>query len=1099
MRNTLVLRKRKNPWFGLVMSKILRTSPLLAAFLFASCGGGGSGSGGNAASQQDLRISVCSLGCNGGTCSVRQLSVNSDLVFTFNDNVLPSSVDLTSIALVNLTTGGSPTGKFLVDGSKVTFRPSYEDSSEGVSFGFEDSNTYSLVIAAAPGDSAVVRSRAGRPNTSRLSCTFETIGIRDYVPGPPAVTITPSEDNPPLERSFDVVLSFNDLVRSSQLLNPNGTSPTVSVSLVSIDGFGNEVVFPLDGTFLFQNDIDNRTTSLTFQPLGALPTGQNGTRWVRIDVSNQITDLVGNRLVNSGSFKVPLPEVSGATGSISEDFATTAKLDPLKSAPTLWEGTGFLDSGLDPVSGQHPGGGSGVFGSPDLDGFVFDTGAAPAAGMVHSELLGIDLPVSDGVMMFSSLELGFGDETAAMGTRPLRLFVRGSADIRGTLDFSGADGETNFGMYRPEDERLSYNKLNGAPEPPTADMQALLGDPLENLGGAGGEAALGGGGGGHGGLGWHQLPGYYNDAKDGYFGEHSTTGPAADDTRYLAGYGAEPAVGVHGQNGGRVGGQDAQGAPLGAAAAQIIPDALEGSGMGTWAWPPKSNRLPITGQVGSGAWVNGLDGLDLSGNYWSKFGSSTFFYRNFSIARARGGGGGGYWTDGERGDVHDEDSIATDSYNEFLSANEPNFDRYNTVLGVNHHWNGDPLHGGDVSDPADRENWPDFVRWDNQASNVVAEGIGGQYTPLVGGNPVPYFTLDPAQGYLRGGAGGGGAGNSQHGSFNFELSGNSLVQAEVESYRDSDGCGGGVQLQIARDLNLLGTIDVSGGDGGSAATRVSTTLPIDTIGFFTNRVGSAGGGGGAGGGLLLQVGGTATFTDGGDVGTIDLNGGQGGLGAVGNDGGVGGIGVLRFESSNPFTLADANGIVSPIESYDLATRPEYSLTGENQGAFQVDLSGSIGDQTVPKAVGGGNAFFNGNSTGIASDWYEADPELLFLIFDSWQVEIEYSNGTGSPQTITYNDANPTGPGVTPVWVAFQTGYGFEENGVIEVVEGSEYGWVIPGYNTVTGGDDELQAAPASTRLLRYQLVFDQDLVSSLIGNAPSAYFRVTGVSVDWRE
>ena len=84
-------------------------------------------------------------------------------------------------------------------------------------------------------------------------------------------------------------------------------------------------------------------------------------------------------------------------------------------------------------------------------------------------------------------------------------------------------------------------------------------------------------------------------------------------------------------------------------------------------------------------------------------------------------------------------------------------------------------------------------------------------------------------------------------------------------------------------------------------------------------------------------------------------------------------------------------------------------------------------------------------------------------------------------------------------MAFQTGYGFEENGVIEVVEGSEYGWVIPGYNTVTGGDDELQAAPASTRLLRYQLVFDQDLVSSLIGNAPSAYFRVTGVSVDWRE
>ena len=1080
------------------MSKILRTSPVLAALLLSSCGGGGSSSGSNASNEAQFNLSVCSLGCSGGTCAVRQLSVNSDIVFTFNDNILPSSVNLSSIALVNLTNGGSPTGNFIIDGPVVTFRPSYEDTSEGVAFGFEDSNTYSLVIAAAPGDSAVVRSRGGRPNASRLSCTFETVGIRDYVPGPPSVTVTPNENEPPESRAFNLQLSFNDLVRSSQLLNLNGTSPTVDVSLVSIDGFGNEVAFPLDGTFIFQSDVDERTTTLTFQPLGELPTGQNGTRWVRVDVSNQITDLVGNNLVNSGSFTVPLPEVSGATGSISENFTTTAKLDALKSAPGLWEGTGALVSGLDPVSGNHPGGGSGVFGSPDLDGFTFDTGVAPAAGLVHSELLGVDLPVTDGVMMFAGLEVGAGDDVLGAGTRPLRLFVRGSADIRGTLDFSGADGETNFGMYRPEDERLSYSALAGAPPPPTVEMVNLISDPLENLGGAGGEGALGGGSGGDGGLGWHQLPGYYNDNKEGWFVQHSGLG-TADPTRYLSGYGAEPAAGVHGQNGGRVGGQDPAGAPLGTASAQILGDALAGAGMGTWAWPPKSNELPLASQIGNKTWVSGLDGLVISGNHYSKFGSS-FFFRYFSTARARGGGGGGYWTDGVRGDVHDENPIAEDSYGEFLTENLPEFSRYNATLGVNHHFNGDPSHGGDVTDPTDRENWPDFVRWDNQASNIVPDGTGGQFRPTTGGNPDPFYTLDPAQGFLRGGAGGGGAGNSQHGSFNFETSGTSLVLADVESFRDSDGSGGGaggagVQLQVARDLNLSGTLDVGGGDGGSSATRVSSTLPIDVNGLVANRVGTAGGGGGAGGGLLLQVGGDANFLG----GTINLAGGQGGLGAVGNDGGEGGTGILRYENAAPFTLADANGIVTPIEAYDLATRPEYSLSGENQGSFAVDLSGSIGDQTVAKAVGGGNAFFNGNATGIASDWYEGDPEKLFLIFESWEVRVEWSDGVSGPQIITFDDGNPTEPGVSPIWVAFQTAYGFDENGVITPVTGSEYGWVIPGYNTTSGGNAELQAAPASTRLLRYQLVFDQDLVAALIGNNPAAYFQVTHVTVNWKE
>lgn len=1082
------------------MTTILRTSLLLAAATLSSCGGGGSDSAAGATSG-DLDLEVCSLGCSGGTCSVRQIAVNSDLVFNFDGQIDPNTVSFTSISLVNLTNGGTPTGKFLVNGSEVIFRPSYLDGQEGVSFGFEESSIYSLELKSEPGESFVVRTTTGRGNKTQLNCTFEATGIRDYVPGAPVVTVTPNEAEPPTSRAFQIVLEFNDLVRSSQLLNPDGSSPTITVNLVSVDNMGVESVSVLDGTFEFRSDVDARTSTFTFQPFGELPTGRNGTRWVRVDVANQVADLVGNRVVNAGEFIVPLPNTSGETGAVTETFATTAFLDELSSAPQIWEGTGFLDSSLNPATGVHAGGGSGLFGSPDLDGFVFDTGTTGTPGSVYSELLDTHVEVDDGVIMLSGLDLGLGDTASATGTNPLRLYVRGSADLRGRLDLSGQDGETNFGFYRPFDERLSYSALNPSDPPPAPDsaMQALMEDLLEASGGAGGAAALAGGRGGDGGVSWHTFPGFYNDAKEGWNAQHTGFG-SADESRYVYGIGNELVVAVHGNNGGRVGGDDAAGAPLpGAAANQIPLDVLAGSGQGSLAWPPKSGFIPTPASASNRSWPNDLSGTEISGYQYNKIGANNFF-RWFSIVRSRGGGGGGYWTDGTRGDFHDGSITAVDSYGDSLLDNEPLFSYYNTILATNHNFNGSPGFSGNVRDDADREAWPDYIQWDSQGANLVPDATGGQFTPTVGGNPEAFYTLSPTDGFLRGGAGGGGAGMSQHGSFNFELASAAQSVGQTESFRDGDGAGGGagggaVQIQVARDFTLTGTIDLSGGDGGSSASRVGG-FEVDTAAFLATRAGDAGGGGGAGGALLLQVAGTPSFFAGS---SIDLSGGTGGLGAVGNDGGDGGAGVFRFESDTAFTLADANGVVSPIDSYDLGTRPEYGLTGENQGPFSFDLSGSVGDFTVQKAVGTGNVFFNGNSTGIASTWYEGDPAKLFLTFQDWTIEVEWSNGTGAPQTITYNDANPTAPGSTPIWAAFQTGYGFADGGVVELQEGTEGPWIVPGYNTQAGGNLELTLSPALTRLIRYQIVFDQDLVTNLIGTNPNAYFRVTSVAFGWGE
>jgi hypothetical protein len=1068
----------------LVMHRILRLSLLLCFLLIPACGGGGSSTKGNTGPQASFSLEVCSLGCGSGTCAIRQINTNSDLVFTFNDAVDPATVTFTQISLINTTDGGSPTGQFLVDGNQVIFRPSFLDTPAGVVFGFDASTEYALTLFATPQDSAVVKSSIGRSNTTPIRCTFTADGVKDFVPGAPLVSITPNEDEPPVDRNFNVQLSFNDIVRSVQLVDEFGGSPTVSVNLVSIDGFGQESVFELDGEFIFDVDINNRQTNLTFIPLGSFPSGANASRWLRVDVSNQITDLVGNRLQNSGSINIPLPEISGQFGTLSDDFLTVNNLDQDKSTPGLWIGDGAIDSRLNPVAGTHNGGGHGVLGSPDFDQLILDTDTM----QIHSELLNATVTVNNGVFLFSDIQISGSDTTFATGSNPLRIFVRGSANIFGTMDYSGEDGPVNFGMYRPDDERLSFDIGLGGELYPSIEMQALMNDPSETTGGEGGAGQLTSGAGGQGGLGWYLLPGYYNDNLAGYFNEHHN-GIPADSNRFLHGVGVAQVVVVHGDNGEGVGGVAPQGAPLPTASAGLIAaDQAAGSGMGSWAWPPKSDMFPLDTEVLAGNWYNTVNGLELL-----PF-KETNFVENFTRARSRGGGGGGYWTDGLRGDIHDQTAGFLDGAGEALIPPDP--DSKGTGSSFNWDFNGMRTHPGDSNIPADREAWPSYLLWDQLSGASIEDAEGGIFRPLSGGTPVPYYTLDPDLGYLLGGSGGGGGGASQHGSFNNHQIGHN----PLETFRSSDGSGGGaggggVQLHVAGDLNVTGTVKVSGGHGGDSAAQVSSNYLIDTQGFKFTRPGEAGGGGGSGGALLLQVGGDLNLS----ADALDLDGGLGGLGAVGNHGGKGGAGILRLETPTAVSLTDMAGIVQPIEAFDLATRPEYGLTGANNGTFEAKLTGSFGDLTVPRQTGTGNVFFNGNSSGVGSGYYLLDSSVLFAHFTDYEITCEWSNGTGSPQTIVYSDANPTTPGLTPIWLAFATAYGFIVNNEIVVSEGSEYGWVVPGYNTVTGGSDELKASPAQTRMIRFQAIFDQDLVQALIGSHPNAYFRITGANFSWEE
>lgn len=746
-----------------------------------------------------------------------------------------------------------------------------------------------------------------------------------------------------------------------------------------------------------------------------------------------------------------------------ENFATTQFLDASRSVAGLWVGDGVLDSGLDPVTGLHRGGGPGVLGPWRLDGLTLNTDQQ----QVPSELLGRSVTVNGGVFPVISASLGSGSRATALGSAPLRLLARGELQLAGELDLSGENAPVNFALARPQDERIDYSGF-GLSEP-SAAMQAWMADPLEAAGGDGGLGQLAAGDGGVGGADWYALTGFYDDSKDGWYAYQTGQVAAADPSRFQLGWGDVSAGQVHGGNGGGVGGASPQGAPLPAAAAALLAaDQQLGSGQGSWAWPPKSGRFPLESEVLAGTWSDTTNGLDLVAYHYSGF-----LLESFARARARGGGGGGYWLPGERGDVHREggfdalgDSLPTPDLTPSYSGWKP---------GQNWDFNGEVRSDFDAQSQADRLAWPSFLAWDQLAGGQLADGAGSQ---LVAGTS-PWYRLNPAQGQLRGGAGGGGAGSAQHGSLNFLG-----TLDEMESYRGCDGGGGGAgggaaQLQAGGALVLDGTIDVRGGDGGSAAAAISSSYAIDPAAFEFTLPGGAGGGGGSGGALLLQ----SEQISFGPSAQLQLDGGAGGVGAVGNDGGAGGAGLLRLESAQAWSLATLQNVVSPVAAADLAARPEWGLNGVNAGSFRTELPGAVGDLIVPREVGSGTISFNGNSSGVASSWYETGAEVTVI---GWEVVVLWQDGVGGGGTLRWSDERPTTPGLDPIWFAWQTSAQAQP-------ESSSRPWWMPGYNTVAGGVEE--GATQGLRAFRWQLVFDQDRVRQFIGSAPNARLQVESVRI----
>jgi len=1037
-----------------------KTLAVVASMLLVLSACGPSASSG--AQVESFGISVCSLGCNGATFALNSHPANKDLSFTFNDSVDPATVNLSSISIVDMANGSSPTGSFLVNGNQVIFRPTLVETSSGLQFGFLDGSVYQVRLFD-DSNANVVSSLSGRKNQSFITGDVTIDGIVDLIPGEPSlISITPDNVTPPSTRNFEIEMVFDDIMKTLPLANPE-TGESLLITVQSFDPVSGSITIP--GTFVAVADRDALRTTVTFTPQVPWPSSNDGERVLRVSLSQQISDLAGNLIINPGIKTALLPDLPTVNGSLAETFTDNGQEDDGGSTAGLWANSsspGTLDSGVDPTTGLHKGGGSGALGVfTPADGLtILDTDSA----VVHSELLGEDVTITNGLFPFAEVVVNPASRIEATGTKPLRMIVRGSMSVAGVVDVSGADAPVNENgkFFADQEWDNGVNATYGTFSESDRGKGAVGGDGDEDgaLGGDGATGDLSGGSGGSGGRAWYhdsirfELFGgsaYFNTSKfmwvEGFFNPQLRD---PDPARFRTGKFGDN---YNGDNGDGVGGVSATGSPI-TASGNLLTDYNNGSGMGSWAWPPHSGNMP-------NAAFNGGAAVKTHPTAFS--GGSATAYGNNSIHRSRGGGGGGYWTNGDGGDYYD--ATATDPLGAALVEPIIDLDGGDNIR----EFNGDGAGGN-------------YYKWDGfiGAGAVIPDADGGHYTL-----PGSIETANPEASLLLGGSGGGGAGVSVHGSIFDRYTG---TNGAIGTYRNCPGAGGGAgggaaQLHVGSRLTVTGSIHADGGDGGDSAFMVSVPF-VDTNAIDFGPPGDAGGGGGSGGSLLIQVGSVLQA----GVDAISVAGGEGGLGSAGNNGGDGGSGLVRVETSTGLeSLSTLQNMIVPDSAVELT--PVGSPGQANISTVAVEFTG--GD-----VVANDGTTFNGNASGVRSRWYEPAASVQGLLISGWTINYEWSPNGSAVNTGSFTEASPTDPDSTEVWLGFQVGWMAPgQSAMANPVLINQSDWIIPGFNGVTNGIAETSGA--IVRALRYTLVFDHDKIETLIGTGAGAYFRVTDISFDF--
>ncbi|HEX6811055.1 MAG TPA: Ig-like domain-containing protein [Planctomycetota bacterium] len=425
-------------------------SSLVISGLLALVVAGCSGSGGDSTSSLQIRcangqafcIISCDLGCSQTGCSVSEIAENQRLRFAFSDAVDPASVNNASIS-IRTVTGVPPDGEYLVSGREVTFVPSVRTVGGVTTFGFARNESYIITLAGGNTAAQGVRSTAGDTLSAEFSCTvLASRGILDEDQLPPSAELISPTNVLEAPVNPTIVLRFSELIDTTPLQGPLTVSSPMRVILrqrtligacdYDSDGVSLEGVPQVSTELVGQTGSQRPVSVVTFQSPVQLP----GNSCIVVSVTADLRDISGRAAVPANFEILTVPGISVPI-TINELFLNNNGFDPLVSGGQWNNGARPGQLGGDGRHGRF----DHTHGTPNSAGeFEFNNDnfvVTPARS-----LTGLPYLITDGKYYFTDFVIPEGVKVrfvSPVNNVPAQIFVRGQADIRGTIDVSGAE------------------------------------------------------------------------------------------------------------------------------------------------------------------------------------------------------------------------------------------------------------------------------------------------------------------------------------------------------------------------------------------------------------------------------------------------------------------------------------------------------------------------------------------------------------------------------------------------------------------------------------------------------------------------------------